>query len=88
MVLQAKSTPNPIFFQIAKNLPQYTIGLEQSKQKRRLLPPLETAFTGLSLASKTTLQLGELSCDSSGRFSRRKFFKFETENILLESLTR
>jgi hypothetical protein len=86
MVLQVKSTPKPMFFQIAENFPQYAVGFEQSKPKRRLPPPLESAFTVVLLASENILLLGELSRDSSERFSRRKFFQFKMENIFLESV--
>jgi hypothetical protein len=53
--------------------------------KRQMPPQLEFAFTVAPLASQNFLLLGELSRDSSERFSRRKFFQFKMENILLES---
>jgi hypothetical protein len=54
--------------------------------KSRLLTQPKSAFTVVSLASQILLLLGELDCDSSERISRRKFFHFGMENILLESL--
>jgi hypothetical protein len=51
----------------------------------RLPPYLESASTVVPLAPQNILLLGELSRDSSECFSRRKFFQFKMENILLES---
>jgi len=53
--------------------------------KRQLPSQLESASTVVPLASQNFLLLGELSRDSSECFSRRKFFQFKMENILLES---
>jgi len=53
--------------------------------KHQLPPQLESASTVVPLASQNFLLLGELSRNSSERLSRRKFFQFKMENILLES---
>jgi hypothetical protein len=54
----------------------------------RLPSHLKSALTAAPLATKILFLLGELSRDSSERFSRRKFFCFAIENILLESMAR
>jgi hypothetical protein len=88
MVLQAKSSPKPIFFKLRKISRSTPPGLSNRSQNSDYRPQLESAFTVVSLALKTTLQLGELRRDSSECFSRRKFFQFEMKNIFLESVMR
>ncbi len=88
MVLQVKNTPKRIFFNLRKISRSTPWGLGNRNQNTNCRPQLESAFTVVSLASENILLLGELRRDSSEHFSRRKFFQFKMENILLESVVR